>query len=91
MTYCDGTTDDFKKPPHDFVTGENCNIQPEAFGISRKDGKYVVQNEEVFRKFFTGGVKGEKVDFSANSKAVRMDYKGKGLTIYRVAREDNKD
>src|SRR6266446_4809873 len=60
-TYCDGKTDNFKKPPHTFVTGEHCNIQPEAFGIKRENGKYFVENEEVFDNFFPSAVKGDQV------------------------------
>src|SRR5712692_1659056 len=64
-TYCDGKKDDFKKPPHKFVTGEHCKIGPSAFGIVQKDGTYFVNDTAVFRTFFSGAAKGDKVMFSA--------------------------
>src|SRR5713226_4857183 len=81
-TYCDGKTGDFRKPPHRFVTGEHCNIQPDAFGIKQIDGKYFVQDEKVFGQFFPSAAKGDQVGFSTDSKSIKMDYKGEGLTIY---------
>ena len=82
-TYCDGKKDDFKKPPHRFVTGEHCKIGPDAFGIVQKGNNYFVNDPAVFRKFFSGAVKGDEVTFSADQDSIRMDYKGQGVTLYR--------
>lgn len=90
-TYCDGKTGDFKKPPHTFVTGENCKIQPNAFGIKQIGGKYFVQDEKVFGRFFPNAAKGDQVGFSADSKSIKMDYKGESLTIYRSPDGNHKD
>ena len=88
-TYCDGKTSDFKRPPHSFVTGENCNIQPDAFGLRQNDGKYFVQDEAVFGQFFPRATKGDQVGFSVSSKAIKMDYHGEGLTIYHSSDDDH--
>lgn len=90
-TYCDGKTSDFKKPPHSFVTGEHCKIQPDAFGLRVSDGKYIVQDERLFGLFFQRAAKGDEVGFSADSKAIKMDYRGEGLTIYRSSEDDHKN
>ena len=82
-TYCDGKKDDFKKPPHKFVTGEHCNIGPDAFGIVQKGGYYFVNDPAVFRHFFSGAAKGDKVMFSADQDSIKMDYKGQGVMLYR--------
>src|SRR6266849_1886477 len=75
-TYCDGKTGNFKQPPHGFVTGEHCKIQPDAFGIKQIGGKYFVQDEKVFGQFFPSAAKDDQVGFSAGSKSIKMDYKG---------------
>ena len=80
-TYCDGTTKTFKNPPHDFVTGEHCKIQPDAFGIGRNNGEYVVLDEQKFRKFFSNAMKGERVGFTVNPKSVQIVYKHEELTL----------
>lgn len=90
-TYCDGKTDDFKKPPHTFVTGEHCKIQPDAFGIKEKGGEFFVQDEKVFEQFFPGAAKGDRVRFSVDSKSIKMDYKGEGLVVYRSPASEHKD
>ncbi len=82
-TYCDGKKDDFKKPPHKFVTGEHCKIGPDAFGIVQKDGKFYVSDPEIFRNFFSEAAKGDKVTFSADQDSVRMDYRGRAVTLFR--------
>lgn len=84
-TYCDGKKGDFSKPPHDFVTGEHCKIQPDVFGVREEDGKYFVADPAAFSKFFPGAAKGDKVMFSVSKSSVRMDYKGQGVTLYRSA------
>ncbi len=81
--YCDGKKDDFKKPPHKFVTGEHCKIGPDAFGIVQRNGNYFVSDSEIFRNFFPEAAKGDKVTFSADRDLVRMDYKGHVVTLYR--------
>ena len=88
-TYCDGKRGDFMKPPHRFVTGENCKIQPDAFGITEKDGQFFVQDEKTFHWFFPDAAKGDQVGFSVTSKSIRMTYRGKGLIVYRQAPTDN--
>jgi len=90
-TYCDGKTGDFKKPPHTFVTGEHCKIQPDAFGIKQIGGQYFVQDEKVFGQFFPSAAKDDQVGFSADSKSIKLHYKGEGLTIYRSPDSDHKD
>jgi hypothetical protein len=90
-TYCNGKTGDFKKPPHTFVTGEHCKIQPDAFGIKEVDGQFFVQDEKVFDQFFPGAAKGDRVGFSADSKSIKMDYKGERLVVYRSPSSDRKD
>jgi hypothetical protein len=90
-TYCDGTKGDFKKPPHKYVTGEHCKIGLDAFGIAQKDGNYFVEDSGIFRDFFPDGTKGDKVKFSTDGDAVRMDYKGESLVLYRSGNHKAKD
>jgi hypothetical protein len=82
-TYCDGKKDDFKKPPHKFLTGEHCKISPYAFGIIPEGGNYIVSDPAVFHNFFSGAAKGDKVTFSADEDSIRMHYKGQAVTLYR--------
>src|SRR5208283_522283 len=72
-TYCDGKKGDFSKPPHDFVTGEHCKIQPDVFGVEEKAGKYFVADPVRFSKFFPGATKGDEVMFSISKGSLKMD------------------
>jgi hypothetical protein len=80
-TYCDGKTEDYKRPPHDFVTGEHCKIQPELFGLIQRDNKYFVEDKKAFGNFFSGASTGEEVGFKADTSMIKMQYKGESRTL----------
>jgi len=80
-TYCDGKTEDYRRPPHDFVTGEHCKIQPELFGLVQRDNKYFVEDKKTFGKFFSGASAGEQVEFKADTSVIEIQYKRETLTL----------
>ena len=87
-TYCDGKTEDYKRPPHDFVTGEHCKIQPELFGLVQRDNKYFVEDRKTFGNFFSGAKTGEEVEFKADTSVIKMQYKRETLTLQYSGRAD---
>jgi hypothetical protein len=89
-TYCDGKTEDYKRPPHDFVTGEHCKIQPELFGLVERDNKYFVEDKKAFGKFFSGASTGEQVEFRADTGMIKIQYKGESLTLQYSVRTASK-
>jgi hypothetical protein len=85
-TYCNGKKEDFKKPPHQIVTGENCKLGPEGFGLMKWGDGYVVGDPSLFNKFFKADAsKGDRIAFfSADDKSVKLDYKGTSVALDRT-------
>jgi hypothetical protein len=86
-TYCDGKTEDYKRPPHDFVTGEHCKIQPELFGLVQRDNKYFVEDKKAFGHFFSGATTGEQVGFRADTGVIKIQYKHETVTLQYSGRD----
>ncbi len=84
-TYCNGTKEDFKKPPYRVEEGENCRLEPSIFGIAKDVDHFVVSDVERFKKFLpdANAKEGDTVAFTVNKSntTVSIGYKQNSATI----------
>jgi hypothetical protein len=79
----DGNKKDYDKPPYWVDKADNCKLNPHSFGLQVKDGKYVVSDEEQFKKFFPKARAGDEATFRITDKSLELGHGGKTLRLLR--------